>query len=135
MLNENAIANVLIDLDFLEEQFRSAGRANLASLFTDLRSVSVAQSVAAFLTLNHLSSAETSTQITSIVLSGSVADFLVPSRRQTTYANIKPKKLAALLDKLARHGATCRDQPSREKGERWRKEAEAVGRVFPGENR
>jgi len=68
MLNENAIANVLIDLDFLEEQFRSAGRANLASLFTDLRS------------------------ITSIVLSGSVADFLVSSRRQTTYANIKPKK-------------------------------------------
>jgi hypothetical protein len=115
MLNENAIANVLIDLDFLEEQFRSAGRANLASLFTDLRSVSVAQSVAAFLTLNHFVICETSTQITSIVLSGSVADFLVSSRRQTTYANIKPKKLAALLDKLARHA--CNLQGSSITGE------------------
>ncbi|KAI0277345.1 exocyst complex component sec15 subunit [Russula aff. rugulosa BPL654] len=110
-INENAIANILVDLDFLEEQFRNAGRANLSSLFSELRST------------------------TSIVLSDSVAEYLIPQLRQTTYANIKPKKLTALLDKLARYAATCRDQASREKGDKRRKEAEAVGRLFPGENR
>jgi len=110
-INENAIANILVDLDFLEEQFRSAGRVNLSLLFSELRST------------------------TSIVLSDSVAEYLVPSLRQTTYAIVKPKKLTALLDKLARYAASCRDQASREKGERRRKEAEAVGRLFPGENR
>jgi hypothetical protein len=39
MMNENAIANIVVDLDFLEEQFRGAGRANLVSLFTELRAV------------------------------------------------------------------------------------------------
>jgi hypothetical protein len=39
MMNENAIANIIVDLDFLEEQFHGAGRANLASLFTELRAV------------------------------------------------------------------------------------------------
>jgi len=73
--------------------------------------------------------------VTSIVLSESVAEYLVPSIRQTKYANVKPKKLAALLEKMARYGGNCRDQASREKGEKRRKEAEAVGRVFPGENR
>ena len=73
--------------------------------------------------------------MTSIVLSESVAEYLVPSIRQTKYANVKPKKLAALLEKMARYGGNCRDQASREKGEKRRKEAEAVGRVFPGENR
>ncbi|KAI0265860.1 exocyst complex component sec15 subunit [Gloeopeniophorella convolvens] len=111
MLNENAIANILLDVDFLEEQFRGAGRENLGALFTELRST------------------------TSIVLSEKVAEFLVPARRQTTFADIKPKKLAALLEKLARYGGSCRDQLSREKGERRRKEADAVGRLFPGENR
>lgn len=38
-MNENAIANILVDLDFLEEQFRNAGRTNLNPLFTELRSV------------------------------------------------------------------------------------------------
>jgi hypothetical protein len=40
MMNENAIANIVVDLDFLEEQFRGAGRVNLVSLFTELRMVS-----------------------------------------------------------------------------------------------
>ena len=68
-------------------------------------------------------------------MSDSVADYLVPSLRQTTYAIVKPKKLAALLEKLSRYGASCRDYASREKGEKRRKEAEAVGRLFPGESR
>ena len=43
--------------------------------------------------------------------------------------------LAALLDKLARYGLECRGAPERERGEKRRKEAEAVGRLFPGESR
>jgi hypothetical protein len=39
MMNENAMANVLVDVDFLEEQFRSSGRADLISLFSELRAV------------------------------------------------------------------------------------------------
>ena len=63
------------------------------------------------------------------------AALLVASIRQTSYANVKPKRLAALLDKLGRHGLECRDAPSREKGDKRRKEADAVGRLFPGESR
>ena len=33
------MANVLVDVDFLEEQFRGAGRADLVSLFSELRAV------------------------------------------------------------------------------------------------
>jgi len=73
--------------------------------------------------------------MTSIVMSDSVTDYLVPSLRQTTYATVKPKKLAPLLEKLARYGGSCRDHASRERGEKRRKEAEAVGRLFPGESR
>ena len=43
-MNENAIANILVDLDFLDEQFRGAGRANLVSLFAELRAVRIALS-------------------------------------------------------------------------------------------
>jgi hypothetical protein len=48
---------------------------------------------------------------------------------------VKTKRLHALLDKLAMYGSTCKDAPSRERGEKRRKEADAVGRIFPGENR
>ena len=71
----------------------------------------------------------------SVVMSDAVNAYLVQSIRQTSYAAVKPKRLAALLEKLARYGLECRDAPSREKGEKRRKEAEAVGRLFPGENR
>jgi hypothetical protein len=39
MINENAIANIFVDVKFLEDQFRDAGRANLVPLFAELRSV------------------------------------------------------------------------------------------------
>lgn len=68
-------------------------------------------------------------------MSDAVNAFLVASIRQTSYATVKPKRLQALLEKLGRYGQECRDAPSRERGEKRRKEAEAVGRVFPGENR
>jgi hypothetical protein len=128
MMNENAMANVLVDVDFLEEQFKGAGRANLVTLFSELRAVRP-------LSLSPFFFFQLGPQTISIVLSDSVAEFLVPSLRQTTFANIKPKKLTAVLEKLARYGGSCRDQLSRERGEKRRKEADAVGRLFPGEGR
>jgi hypothetical protein len=73
--------------------------------------------------------------MTSIILSDTVQEFMVPEVRRTSYATVKPKRLHALLEKLAMYGAMCKDAPSRERGEKRRKEADAVGRIFPGENR
>ena len=38
-MNENAISNVLVDVDFLEDEFQRIGRPHLTSVFTELRSV------------------------------------------------------------------------------------------------
>jgi len=76
-----------------------------------------------------------SEQTTSIPLKGTVQEFLVTAYRQAAYASVKPKRLQSLLEKLARYGAQQRDAHSRELAERRRKEAEAVSRVYPGENR
>ena len=74
-------------------------------------------------------------QTTSVVLSNTVQEYLVPANRHASYAAVKPKRLQALLEKLARYGAMQRDAAGRDLGERRRKEADAVGRLFPGENR
>ena len=73
--------------------------------------------------------------MTSIALQDKAQEYLVPSLRQSSYAAIKPKRLHALLDKLAKFGASSREPGTREMGEKRRKEAEAVGRIFPGEGR
>ena len=39
-MNENAILNVLVDVDFLEGEFKRIGRSHLTSVFGELRSVS-----------------------------------------------------------------------------------------------
>ncbi len=39
MMNENAISNILVDVDFLEEEFKRIGRSQLMAAFTELRSV------------------------------------------------------------------------------------------------
>lgn len=38
-MNENAISNVLVDVDFLENEFKRIGRPHLTTVFTELRSV------------------------------------------------------------------------------------------------
>ncbi|KAI0824715.1 rsec15 [Trametes gibbosa] len=110
MMNENGIANLLMDIDFLDEELKRSGHSHSAA-FTELRST------------------------VSVVMSDAVNAYLVASIRQTSYPAVKPKRLQALLEKLGRYGLECRDAPSRERGEKRRKEAEAVGRLFPGENR
>ncbi|KAG6854896.1 hypothetical protein C0991_012086 [Blastosporella zonata] len=109
MMNENAISNILIDVDFLDEELKRIGRSHLSSVFVELR------------------------MTTSIPLSGTVHEYLVPAMRHTSYSAVKHKRLQSLLEKLARFGTTQRDPAARELAERRRKEADAVGRVFPGE--
>lgn len=111
MLNEHAISNILIDVDFLEDELKRIGRGHLISAFIELRST------------------------VSIPLSNTVQEYLIPANRHTSYVSVKHKKLQALLEKLAKFGASQRDPSRRELGERRRKEAEAVGRLFPGEGR
>ena len=74
-------------------------------------------------------------QTTSIPLNGTVQEFLMPANRHASYAVVKPRRLQALLEKLSRYSSQQRDLTSRELAERRRKEAEAVGRLYPGENR
>ncbi|PFH51362.1 hypothetical protein AMATHDRAFT_40154 [Amanita thiersii Skay4041] len=111
IINENAISNILIDVDFLEGELKRISRPHLTSAFAELR-----------MTAN-------------IPLSDTVHEYLVPALRHTTYAAVKHKRLQALLEKLSKYGATQRDPALRELGEKRRKEAEAVGRLFPGEGR
>lgn len=40
MMNENAISNILIDVDFLEEELKRIGRPHLSGVFGELRLVS-----------------------------------------------------------------------------------------------
>lgn len=74
-------------------------------------------------------------QTASIPLNNTVQEYLVPANRQSSYAVVKSKRLQALLDKLARYGSQQREASSRELAEKRRREADAVGRIFPGENR
>ncbi|GJJ07614.1 hypothetical protein Clacol_001818 [Clathrus columnatus] len=64
-----------------------------------------------------------------------VQRYLVPTVRQTSYSSVKPKRLAILLEKMARAGLQSRDPIQRERGLKKQKEAEAVGRLFPGESK
>jgi len=104
-INENAIANMVSDMSFLEGEITRIGRAHLNASFTEL----------------HL--------MAKIILTDAVQDYLNPSIRQASYNEVKPKRLQALLEKLARYGTTRRDNPSRERGEKRRREAETLHRM------
>ncbi|KAF8842725.1 exocyst complex subunit Sec15-like protein [Paxillus ammoniavirescens] len=107
MMNENAVANIVTDMTFLEDEITRIGREHLKSSFFELHSMA------------------------NIVLSDSVQDYLNPGIRQTSYGEVKPKRLQALLEKLARYGTSRRDNPSREKGDKRRREAEALSKLGP----
>ncbi|KAH7887589.1 exocyst complex subunit Sec15-like-domain-containing protein [Phlebopus sp. FC_14] len=105
MMNENAIANIETDINFLESQITHIGRGHLNAVFTEL----------------HL--------MAKIVISDSMQEYLNPQIRQSSYAEVQPKRLQAVLEKLAKFGASRRDGSSRERGERRRKEAETLGKL------
>lgn len=105
VMNENAIANIATDITFLEGEITRIGRGHLNSTFAELRAM------------------------TELVLQNKVQEYLNPQTRQTSYGDIKPRRLQALLEKLVKYAASRRDNISREQGEKRRKEAEAVGRL------
>jgi hypothetical protein len=39
MLNENALSNVVVDVDFLDDELRRINRAHLSVVFAELRAV------------------------------------------------------------------------------------------------
>ena len=127
-INDNAISNLLVDVDFLEDELKRIGRSHLCEAFGELRSVITTFGYVKEQSL-HLH------QLCSIPLSDTVQNYLVPSTRLASYSTVKPKKLAALLEKMARAGLLSRDSVQREQGSKRQREAEAVGRLFPGENR
>lgn len=111
MINENAVANLVTDIDFLEDEFKKSGHAHLNAAFLELR------------------------LMTTIVLEDQVQQYLIPAVRQASYSVVRPRHLQALLQKLAKYGAECKDTPSRQRGEKRRKEAEAVGALVQGDGR
>jgi exocyst complex component 6 len=129
MMNENAVSNILIDVDFLDEELKRIGRSHLAVVFSEIRMVSSA------IPAERFRADRLSCKTASIPLNNTVQEYLVPANRQSSYAAVKPKRLQTLLDKLARYGSSQRDPGQRELAEKRRREADAVGRVFPGENR
>lgn len=68
-----------------------------------------------------------------IILSDIVPQYLIPTFRQTAYGVVNPKRLQISLEKLSKFGASTRIASEREKGERRRKEAEAIGRLVEKE--
>jgi hypothetical protein len=52
MMNENAISNILIDVDFLEDELKRIGRSHLVTVFIELRLVS--QRFTACIATSHL---------------------------------------------------------------------------------
>lgn len=122
-MNENAISNILVDIDFLESELRGIGRVHLASVFEELhavRAISIRDLIGS-----------SQQQTTSIPLSDTVQEYLVPANRRTSFAVVKQKRLQALLEKLAKYGSTLRDSEGRQWANKRRQEAEAVGRLFP----
>jgi len=95
----------MIDTNFLEAEFQKLGMADLEVSFAELRTTA------------------------SIPLNGEVNSFLTPAIRQSEYPNVQPRRLAVLLDKLARHASTSRSRADQERAEKRKMEAQAVARL------
>ncbi|KZO94850.1 exocyst complex subunit Sec15-like protein [Calocera viscosa TUFC12733] len=108
-LNDLAIANLLVDVDFLEGEFGKRGRPGMELRFGVFRTLS------------------------SIILQNATQTYMQPTSRrppQGPYANVQPKMLYELLNKLARGGAQSRVAAERERAERRRREAVQVSQLL-----
>jgi len=108
-VNENGLANLLVDVAFLENQLQEIGRDELSEVFMELRNT------------------------IAIAIENKVPDFLNAFRLpDSPYSNVRPRRLATVLDKLARYSLDQKgkkDSIERELGERRRRETEAVSRL------
>jgi len=104
-INENGLRNLLLDVDFLEGEFKKLGKANLTNVFSELRAT------------------------IAIPMRDDVSSFMTPSERKAAYPNVQPRRLASLLNKMARFGLASRIRAEQEKGEKIGLEAQAVSRM------
>ena len=123
ILNENALSNIFVDVDFLEAEFKRIGREHVNVAFAELRQVPI------ILHHSYPSLLTSIVQTITVALNNVVQEYLVPNVRQASYPAVKPKRLQSLLEKLAKFGSSSREPIQRERGEKRRKEAEAVGRL------
>jgi exocyst complex component 6 len=138
LINQNALENVLVDIQFLKDQFMVVGLDKPIEVFDELVMASIfpspLPSPSLLLPCGRTGLIVSFTfQTASIPVNEQVAQY--QDQRQTEFALVKPRKLQVLLEKLARYGSTRPDRSSRELAEKRRKEAEMLGRIYPGENR
>ncbi|KAG8716234.1 hypothetical protein FRC11_006628 [Ceratobasidium sp. 423] len=105
-MSEDAIRSMLVDVDFMKDQFESIGRPEATSAFKELR------------------------MMTSIVLNNAVPEYLQLHARQTKYPLVSPSKLQILLEKLARFYSTSRTGPDKERADKFRRDVDAVSRMI-----
>jgi hypothetical protein len=129
MMNENGISNILVDVDFLESEFKAMGKADCSSSFAEIRMVRL-------VILLHTTRKDSFDELyaccfqtTSLILDNSLASYLQPAARRSQYAAVDPKHLAALLEKLVRYGLSSRVQAEKEMAERRRRDYEAITRL------
>ena len=125
MLNENGIANILVDVELLESEFKQMGKTQLISVFAELRLVSVAYRFCIDSSIELYAF-----KTTSLALNNTVSNYLQPAARRSVYASVQPKNLYALLDKMAKFGQGSRVPAEREAADRRRKDADAVARII-----
>ncbi|KAG6337221.1 hypothetical protein ID866_1851 [Astraeus odoratus] len=101
-MNENALANIMTDITFLQGEFTRIGRGHLSSTFQELHFMA------------------------ELVLEDRVLEYLRSGVRQAPNGNIKLRQLQALIEKLARCTASRRDQTSKESTEKRKREIEAI---------
>jgi len=132
VINQNALENVLVDIQFLKDQFMVVGLEKFTGVFDELVMVSPF-SISCSTSVTYCSESLFTLKTANIPVNNQVAQY--QDQRQTKFALVKPRKLQILLEKLARYGSTRSDRPSRELAEKRRKEAEMIGRIYPGESR
>ncbi|KAG9018833.1 hypothetical protein FRB90_009120 [Tulasnella sp. 427] len=105
VISEAGIQNLLIDIDFLEDEFKRLGKEHLTTVFSELRETSA------------------------VILQDDVPAFATPAQRKSKYSHVNPRRLSCLLDKLARYGGSSRIRADQERGEKRRLEAQTVARL------
>lgn len=121
--NEPALANVLADVKFIEDEIRRLEKPALDKVLEEVRQV-CPWLIIGCSTLLML-------QTINIILSDAIPGYLEVSIRQSSYAAVKPKSLAIVLQKLAKGTAATPGGGSMNRSERRMMEAGSVSRL-PG---
>jgi hypothetical protein len=118
--NEPALANVLADVKFIEDEIRRLEKPALDRVLEEVRQASPK--------LSHGVKALTN-QTINIILSDAIPGYLEPSIRQSSYAAVRPTRLALVLQKLAKGTAATPGGGAMSRAERRRMEADQVARL------